>query len=341
MSPGYRKERLDRGIRARSDDIFVLSSYRELFYVLFPRILPVVVLVIFPLLQNIVGLYWEKVLATTCIIALLALSWNLLASVGLLSLGQAFFFGVGAYIAASLNRTFHWPLYISIPLATLGGTFLCGLILSPLLRLRGIYFALITLILPLLLSRVIEASRILGGSEGLTGLSGLPNYWVELYIPILTMLACLFGFRKLIGTDYGTVLRGIEENDLAVMAGSINIFWFKLQTVFIGGMPATFAGAFLAHYYQFVGVPVFGMGYSILPFTCAIVGGPGNFAGAVLGSFILVPISEILRAFGPVRIMFYSVILVVFVICLPDGLFPYIQRKYEQFERKVSIEVTT
>ena len=90
MAIRYRKERLDRGIKVRTEDIFALSSYQEILYLVLPRALPVIFLLTFPLLKGFVGLYWEKVLIITCITALLALSWDLLASVGLISLGQAF-----------------------------------------------------------------------------------------------------------------------------------------------------------------------------------------------------------------------------------------------------------
>ena len=58
----FRKERLDRGIKARCEDIFALSSYREILYLMFPRVLPVLILLILPLLKGVIGLYWEKVL---------------------------------------------------------------------------------------------------------------------------------------------------------------------------------------------------------------------------------------------------------------------------------------
>ena len=106
MAVLYRKERLDRGIKARCEDIFALSSYREISYLLLPRALPVMFLLSFPLLKDLVGLYWEKVLIITCVTALLALSWDLLASVGLISLGQALFFGAGAYTTGFLNHSF-------------------------------------------------------------------------------------------------------------------------------------------------------------------------------------------------------------------------------------------
>ena len=333
----FRRERLDRGIKARCEDIFALSSYREIVYMMFPRVLPVLILLILPLLKGVIGLYWEKVLMNTCIIALLALSWDLMASVGLISLGQALFFGAGAYITGFLNYTFKLPPIVTIPLGTLGGAFFCTLLLLPVLRLRGVYFAIVTLTLPLLLARFIETTKILGGTEGMSALSPLPNIWVELYVPVLALLICLFGFRRLINEDYGLVLQGIRDNDRAVMSGAINIYWFKAQAVFIAGIAGAFAGAFMTHYYRFVGMPAFAMDYSILPLTSAVLGGVGTFAGPTIGAFILNPLSEYLRAVGSWRVVFYSAILIICVVGLPEGVFHYMRRKYHQFERMVDV----
>lgn len=334
----FRKERLDRGIKARCEDIFALSSYREILYLMFPRVLPVLVLLILPLLQGVIGLYWEKVLMNTCIMALLALSWDLMASVGLISLGQALFFGAGAYVTGFLNHTFKLPPIFSIPLGTMVGACFSTLLLLPVVRLRGVYFAIVTLTLPLLLARFIETTKILGGTEGMSGLSPLPNIWVEMYVPVLALLLCLFGFRRLINEDYGLVLQGIRDNDRAVMSGAINIYWFKAQAVFIAGVAGAFAGAFMTHYSQVVGMAAFAMDYSILPLTAAVLGGVGSFAGPTIGAFILVPLSELLRAVGTLRVVFYSAILIICVVGLPEGVFHYIRRKYHQFERMVEVE---
>ncbi len=333
-----RRERLDRGIKARCEDIFALSSYKEILYLVLPRALPVAALLILPLLKGVVGLYWLKVLIITCAIALLALSWDLLASVGLISLGQGLFFGVGAYLSGFFNHRFGLPPLLAIPLGTLGGAFICTILLLPVLRLRGVYFAIVTLTFPLLLTRFIETTKILGGTEGISALSPLPNLWVELYLPVGALLICLFGFRRLINEDYGLVLQGIRDNDRAVMSGAINIYRFKIQAVFLAGLVGAFSGAFMTHYYRFVGMPAFSLDYSILPLTAAVLGGVGTFAGPTLGAFILIPLSELLRAFGTLRVVFYSAILIVCVVGLPEGIFHYIQRKYHQFERMVQVD---
>lgn len=334
----YRKERIDRGIKVRTDDVFALSSWREMMYLLFPRLIIIVPLVLIPLLRPLIGNYWQSVFLVTLVIALLALSWDLLASVGLVSLGQALFFGAGSYGTAVFSHYLGLPAILSIPIGAVVGAFFCALLLYPVIRLRGVYFGLITFAMPLLLMRVIEATKIAGGTEGISGLPALPGVTLELYLLVAMVLITLFGFRRLVDADYGLVMRGIRDNDRAVEAAGIDVQRFKSRVVFIGALPATLAGAVLTHHYQVVGMASFALDYSILPLTAVVVGGAGSFGGALLGAAILVPLSEVLRGFGTLRVVVYSVVLVVFVIGVPEGIVAFLTRKYQQFERRVSLE---
>ncbi len=330
-----RKERIDRGIKARSDDIFVLNSYREMLYVAVPPILPVVGLLVLPM---VLPLYWQKVMLSTAVIALLAMSWDFLSSAGMVCLGQAFFFGVGAYIAGILDHYAGLPIWLTIPVATILGGAVCTFALLPVLRLRGVYFSMVTLVLPLMLARIIEATRVFGGTEGLTRLKPFPGPWVELYGIMFAAVCALFCFRRLMTTDYGLDLKAIRENDRSVMSAGINIYWFKAQALFITGSVGAFCGAYVTHVYMFVGMPVFALDYSVLPLAAAVVGGMGTFAGSLLGAFILVPLSEALRALGGLRTVLYALSLVVFIVALPEGVFHYCTRKYQQFERWAEVD---
>ncbi len=330
-----RRERIDRGIKVRSADVFALLSWREMTYRAAPRLMPVLACLFLPL---VLGPYWQKVLLSVAVFALLAISWDILAQTGMISLGQALFFGLGAYSAGVLDHYWHLPVLVTLPASTVLGGLISTLLLLPVLRLRGIYFSMVTLIVPLMLVRVIEATKIFGGTEGLSGMTPLPSNWLELYLVLAVLLAVLFGFRRMMDSDYGLVLKGIKDNDRSVINAGIDIYWFKAQSLFIAGCIGAFCGAFMTHVYMFVGMPVFALDYSILPIAAAVVGGPGTLAGAAFGAFILVPLSEALRGFGGLRIVLYGVFLVVFIVVLPEGIFHYIQRKYHQFERWVEVD---
>ena len=330
-----RRERIDRGIKVRSADIFALCSWREMLYLSAPRLLPLVGCAILPL---VLGTYWQRVLLSVAVFGLLAISWDILAQSSMVSLGQALFFGMGAYCSGVMNHYWHLSPFVAIPLAAILGGLICTGLLLPVLRLRGIYFAMVTLIIPLMLVRIIEATKIFGGTEGLSGLTPLPSHWLELYVSLAALLGALFGFRRIMSSDYGLVLKGINDNDRSVMNAGINIYWFKAQALFIGAATGAFTGAFMTHFYRFVGLPAFSMDYTILPIASTVIGGPGMFAGAMFGAFILMPLTEFLRAIGTWRVVLYSFIMVVFVVAIPEGIFHYLQRKYHQFERWVKTE---
>jgi branched-chain amino acid transport system permease protein len=304
-------------------------------YVAIPPMLPVVGLLVLPL---VLPTYWQKVLISTAVFGLLAMSWDFLASVGMISLGQAFFFGSGAYCAGIMDHYWGFPIWLSIPLATVMGAGIATLILLPVIRLRGVYFAMVTLVLPLMSERIIEAARVLGGTEGITGLKSIPSPWLEMYVVAAVTLIALFGLRRLMATDFGLVLKAIRDNDRSVMSGGINIYVVKAQALFLAGCLGSFSGAYLTHVYMFVGMPAFALDYSILPLASAVVGGMGVFAGSLMGAFILVPLSEALRGVGGLRTVLYALSLVVFIVALPEGIFHYIKRKYHQVERWVEVE---
>ncbi len=330
-----RKERTDRGIKARSEDIFALSSWREMLYIVAPRAVPLLAMIV---LSVTLGAYWQRVLISASVFGIMALSWDLLVSCGMVSLGQALFFGVGAYFAGYLNHNLGWSPFVTVPLAAVLGGMFCTLMLIPVLRLRGVYFSMVTMVLPLMFERIIEATKILGGTEGLTGITPFPNHWIELYVPLVAVWVALFGVRRLMTTDRGLVMRSINDNDRSVISSGTNIYYVKAQALFIGSAMCAFSGALMTHIYMFVGMPVFALDYSILPIASAVVGGMGTYAGAMLGSFILVPLSELLRGFGGLRIIIYSLSLVFFIVALPEGIFHYLQRKYTQKERWVKVE---
>ncbi len=331
-----RQERIDRGIKVRTDGLYALMSWRELAYLIAPRLLLIGGLLLLPLV--VPGLYWLRVISIVCIYALLALSFDFLAHyVGLVSLGGAFFVGVGGYLTALLNTELGVSPLVSIPAAGVLGGVICTTLLLPCLPLRGVYFAIVTLMYPLFLARVIEALNILGGTDGIMGIDGVPYVWLEQYGIIVMLLLILFGLRRLVNTDLGLVMRAVKDNDQAVRASGMNITHYKALAVFIASSVGCLAGACLVHTYMWAGISTFALDFSILPIAATVIGGGGTLVGPVLGCLILVPISELLRDFGTLRIVFYSLILLGFIVFRSDGLMIYGQRKYHQFERWTDI----
>ncbi len=337
MKEEHRKERIDRGIKVRTSGLYAISGWPELAYLIAPRFVLIVGMLLLPFIFSVAP-YWQRVVCIVCVYGLLSISFDFLANfVGLINLGSAFFIGIGGYLTAFLNVKLGLSPVFSIPLATFLGAGLCTLLILPCLPLRGIYFAIVTLMFPLIFEKMIMAFNILGGTNGIVGLDGFPNAYWEGYIGIIVTLVVLFGLRRLVNEDVGLVLRGVKDNDQAVRASGISITFAKALAVFIASAIGCFVGAYLSHLYMWAGMSLFALDFSIMPIAATVIGGGGTLVGALIGSFILVPLSELLRSFGTLRIVFYSLALVAFIIYKSEGLMVYAQRKYHQFERWVKV----
>lgn len=325
-----RKKRLDRSIKVRTEGLYALSSWTEMGYLIAPRLILILGLMLLPLTLD---MYWQKVLCSAGIFALLALGFDFLAEyVGLVCLGGGFFIGTGGYISGLLNAHFGWSAFATIPIATVVGAGISTLVFLPCLRLRGIYFAIVSFMFPLFAVYNIIALGIFGSTEGISALDTFPNVYVELYVILGMVLLVLFAMRRLVNEDIGVILRGIKDNDQAVRASGISITAYKARAVFIASMIGCFAGAYLSHLYGWLGLSLFAMDFSILPIAATVMGGMGTLVGPVLGAFILTPMSEALRGFGQLRVVLYCLILIGFMVYKPEGLMNVLQRKYHQFE---------
>lgn len=332
-----RKERLDRGIKVRSDGVYAISSWLEMGYLVAPRLLFILGLLAAPILLTPVP-YWQKVLSIICIYSLLAISFDFLANyVGLVSLGGGFYIGVGAYATALLNMKWNLPILVTIPAATIIGAAICTIVFLPCLPLRGVYFAIVSLMFPLLAARVIEAFDVFGGTDGIVGVDGFSSPWIEQYLLVIAVLAAVFILRRMITEDVGLVFSGVKDNDQAVKASGINITRYKALGIFIASSLGCFGGAVLSHIYMWAGLSQFALDFSIIPIAATVIGGGGTLIGPVIGCLILVPISELLRDFGTLRIAVYAIMLTLFIVYKSEGIMIFASRKYEQFERWVSI----
>ncbi|HOV84955.1 MAG TPA: branched-chain amino acid ABC transporter permease [Syntrophobacteraceae bacterium] len=330
-----RKRRVDRGIHVRTRGLYALSSYREMAYLLAPRLFLLVGLLGLP---PALDLYGQRVLCAAAVFAMPALAFDFLAEyVGLVCLGGALFIGFGGYAAGFLNARLGLSPVLTIPLGTLAGACLSTLVILPCLRLRGVYFAMVTFMIPLFARHVIVALGLLGSTEGITGLDTLPDPLIEIYVILAAVLASLFALRRLVNEDLGLILRGIKENDQAVAASGISILRYRVLAVFIASCIGCFAGAYLAHLYGWLGLSLFAMDFSILPIAAAVMGGTGTLAGPVVGAFLLTSLSEALRGFGQLRVVLYCLVLLAFILYKPEGLLKVLERKYQQFERREEV----
>ncbi len=249
--------------------------------------------------------------------ALLAISIWLTLSCGLLSLANAAFMGVGAYVAALLTLNLDWAFPSVLAAGTLAPMLLALLIGAPVLRLSGVYLAMATLAFGEVLRVVVLNLDITGGPEGLNGIPPSTEGW---HISA-ALLVVLYSVWRLSRSKVGRAFEAIKEDEIAARLMGMNVDGHKLFAFTLGAAIAGLAGALNAHYTFFISPREYGFENAVDILTMAVLGGTNSFIGPILGSTLLTLLPETLRFLHDWRMAVNGAILVLVVLFLPTGLY--------------------
>ena len=276
--------------------------------------------------------FFLRIVIMACIFAIYAASWDLLSGfAGQLSLGHALFFGVGAYITAFLNIYLNFSPWLSIPLGALVAVAV-GLIGGiPSLRLKGIYLSLVTLALPIILTSIVFAfPEITGGELGLWGVDRLASTrTIEYYLVLIVMLISCFAMWKIVDSKIGIVFHAIRGDEIAARASGINTTKFKLIAFSLSGFFAGLSGGLLAHFLRIAGPSTLELMTSFQPIIWTIFGSVATIYGAVVGTFILYPIMEVLQLIPGLRMLIYGLIVLIILRFMPSGIVNWVVDRIE------------
>jgi branched-chain amino acid transport system permease protein len=279
--------------------------------------------------------YVLRILTMTCIFAIFAASWDLLAGyTGQVNFGHALFFGAGAYTSALLSRELGITPWATV-WAGAAVAALFGLLVGYLcLRLRGSYLSLATLAFPLIaLGLLFAFPGFSGGELGLSGLRRLTlSPTANYYVAALSMLAIVFALWLLADSRFGIVLHAIRDDEVAARASGINTPRYKLAVFAIAGAAAGFAGALFAHYLRVAGPSTLEVALSFQAVIWGIFGGIATIYGPVAAVFILYPLTEWLgnfRLVGEMRLLVFAAIVLLVLLFMPRGLAPWLRDRVE------------
>ena len=287
--------------------------------------------------------YLVAMSVTAGIYALMALGVNLSWGLaGMVNLGLAGFFAVGAYTTALLTKA-GWPIPLGIVAAALAAAATGAVVALITARLRGDYLAIVTL--GFSESVRIAASNEIWLTNGSDGIAGIPGPWRGTVSPlqfelrflgiVLAVLALVFVLaRRLSRAPFGRVLRAIrDDEDVAAVAGK-HVLAFKLRAFALGAAVLGVAGALYAHDTSFVAPDIFAPLLTLNVILALVAGGLGNNAGAVLGAVAIVALLEGSRFAAPwlwflgpaqvaaTRELLISVLLLAVLRVLPAGILP-------------------
>lgn len=263
---------------------------------------------------------------------ILAVSLNLInGHTGQFSLGHAGFMAIGGYTAAkcSIELSPLVPAAVQ-PLLFLGGLLLGGLLAAlsgllvgiPSLRLRGDYLAIVTLGFGEIIRVILQNMEWVGGASGL---KDIPRYttlgWSFSFAALTTYMVA-----SLVNSTYGRGFIAVHDDEVAASAMGINPTRYKVTAFVIGAFFAGIAGGLFAHHKRFLSPVGFDFMKSIDIVVMVILGGMGRTAGVVAAAVILTVLPELLRGFADIRMILYSLLIIVLMILRPQGLFTFTRK---------------
>ena len=275
--------------------------------------------------------FWQGMLVQVFILAVYALSYDLLMGyTGILSFGHAMFFGAGAYTAGILIMHAGWPLW-QVILAVIGVALAQSLVIGVVsLRVRGVYFAMVTLAFAQMFFILAEASDFrqwTGAEDGLHGIKvpawmsptdeRLRFYFISLaFVVILYLIA-----RRVVASPVGKVWVAIRENEPRAQMLGYNTFVYKLFAMALAGVLAGLAGMLNALWNLNANPSMVSVTVTINALLMTIIGGMGTLSGAMLGAVFLQLVGYWLNAtFGPIWPMLFGLLFILIVMFLPYGL---------------------
>ncbi|GAB4431536.1 MAG: branched-chain amino acid ABC transporter permease [bacterium] len=272
--------------------------------------------------------------------ALLALGLCILMGfAGQASLGQAGFYGIGAYVSAILSMKFGLPVALSMVAAAAVSGISAILIAVPALRLKGHYLAVATLgfgeIVYVILNEL--------GPGGPSGFGDIPhlslfgfvfdsavsNFYLVWSFVILIII---FSFN-LVNSRIGRAMKAIHDSEVASNAMGLDVASLKIKVFILSAIYASFAGSFYGHFITFLSPSTFSLFQSILVLMMVIFGGASNLWGAVVGAIIITILPEALRRFDELDVLIYGIILTLSLLFMRKGLVPLLMDKLKTEKR--------
>lgn len=295
--------------------------------------------------------YNVQILTLTGIYATVALGLNLvLGNAGQISLGQAGFFGIGAYVTAQLVMKADISFFLVLPL----GGLLAGLVGVGLgylaLRFHGHYLAMVTLCFGLIVQIFFQQVTVLtGGAAGITDIPGPrvlgllvdnnPDSWCKTFhLAWFLFIVAAWLLSNLLSLQTGRALAALRDDPIAAESSGLNASKHKVQAFAISAVLAGLAGGVYSVHTHYIGPELFGVGASLEFLIMVVVGGLGRPMGAVAGAFLLALAPELMRAYEEYRLLFFSVVLMAMILIAPEGLWGLMTRIYAHVMRRGSKE---
>ncbi len=282
------------------------------------------------LLPAVMGDYEMAVAVTVVTYAILGLGLNVVVGyAGLLDLGFAAFFAIGAYASALLQTHLHWTFWETLPVAMVAAAISGCIIGYPTLRLRSDYLAIVTLGFGEIVRITATNLNITGGPNGIYGIPPASAFGITLttdngkyYLGLFFLAIAILFTGFLSRARLGRAWRSLREDETAAEAVGVPSLKVKLLAYVMGAIIGSMAGLFFSAQFGTVDPTSFTYLTSVMILIVVIVGGMGSIPGMILGAIVVIVLPEVLRPIADYRMLIFALALVVLMLVRPQGLSP-------------------
>jgi len=281
--------------------------------------------------------YILSIIINASILSCISLGVWLTFVIGRINIGQAAFVGIGGYTTAVLLTKFGLSFWISLPLSGIIAALFSLILGFALLRLKGVYFAMITLTLTALMNLVfLNAIFITNGPNGIMNIKrpgaliigsftiippfGEGNYIPFYYLVAFILLICLISIWRLYNSRIGWIFQSLRQSETLAQSIGINIVKYRIVAYTICGFLGGIGGSLFVVYIQNIFPESFKIVDSVYYMLYCFLGGLDYIFGPVVGAFLLIISFELLRSIQQYQELIYAIIMISVMLWLPNGI---------------------
>lgn len=258
--------------------------------------------------------------------------------IGRINIGQGAYALLGGYVSAILTVSYGWSFWWTLPAAGLFCAAVSVMIGLPILRLRGVYFAMVSLVLTEVARLTALAVPITNGASGITNIplpgaltifgvtlipdfATLSNPRLAFYVTAVVLMALSFaGLYRLVHSRIGHLCQSLQQNEELASSIGVNIVWLRILAYAVSSFLGGIGGATFATIVQSIYPSTFTVADSVNFMLNCFLGGLGYVFGPILGTFVLYFGWDLLFQTGTFQLLIYSSILILLMLVLPNGL---------------------
>jgi branched-chain amino acid transport system permease protein len=274
------------------------------------------------------GSFVQHLAILVCLNIISVVGLALISRSGQLSFGHAAFVAIGAYVSVIAERQLGFGIWLS----GLAGILVCGLVAGILgwviLRLRGVYFILVTFAFGELTRLALLAwDGITGGANGITNIKPVTLFGTALdsrpkfyALAVIVALSLIAGLRELFKKPLGHAIDSVSQNPALAESTGLNVFRIQLLVFVVGCALAALSGVLQARYIGYISPESFNTGVTTGFIIMLVIGGRSSVWGPFIGALVLTPLPEFFRGAVQAQYVLYGIALILILRFLPDGL---------------------